>query len=124
MRTKTNYEKVREFHKAFGVALDVDPSKNARDLQKLRGKLITEEYNEVMGVEEGDWENALKELTDLLYVVYGTAATFGWDIDTAFNRVHASNMSKLDDNGKPIYRADGKVLKSKNYQPPDLSDLV
>lgn len=123
MRSKTNYEKVREFHEAFGVALDVDISKgDTSDLKTLRGKLIQEEYFEVIQATEA--ENLLKELADLLYVVYGTAATFGWDIDTAFNRVHQSNMSKLGDDGKPIYREDGKVLKSSNYKPADLGDLV
>jgi predicted HAD superfamily Cof-like phosphohydrolase len=124
VRSKTNYEKVREFHQAFGHPLDVDPSKSAEDLLALRSRLIAEEFYEVMEVDIGDWENNLKELADLLYVVYGFAATFGWDIDTAFNRVHESNMSKLGEEGKPIYREDGKVLKSKSYIPPDLSDLV
>ena len=123
MRSKTNYEKVREFHQVFGVALDVDINKgDVSDLRVLRADLIREEYYEVMSAVTN--ESLLKELTDLLYVIYGTAATFGWDIDTAFNRVHQSNMSKLGDDGKPIYREDGKVLKSKNYVPPDLSDLV
>jgi predicted HAD superfamily Cof-like phosphohydrolase len=123
MRSKTNYEKVREFHKAFGQALDVDSSKDeAFDLSLLRARLIREEYSEVMSAVND--EEVLKELADLLYVVYGTAATFGWDIDTAFNRVHESNMSKLGDDGKPIYREDGKVLKGPNYKPADLSDLV
>ena len=63
-----------------------------------------------------------KELSDLLYVVYGTALAFGLPLDPAFNRVHESNMSKLVD-GKPLYREDGKVLKGPNYQPPVLDDL-
>lgn len=123
MRAKTNYQKVREFHSAFGIPLDVKiTSKEALSLRTLRGDLIVEEFVEVMEAETE--EDLLKELTDLLYVVYGTAATFGWDIDTAFNRVHGSNMSKLGDDGKPIYREDGKVLKGPNYQPADLKDLV
>ena len=69
-------------------------------------------------------EEALKELSDLAYVCYQYAANMGWDLDEALRRVHQSNMSKLDESGKPIYREDGKVLKSKNYQPPTLSDLV
>lgn len=127
MRTKTNYEKVREFHKEFGQTLDQKLKQPILDFEtasliELRYKLIDEEHKEVN--DASTLEELLKELTDLLYVTYGFAATFGWDIDTAFNRVHASNMSKLDDDGKPIYREDGKVLKSKNYQPPDLSDLM
>ena len=69
-------------------------------------------------------ENALKELADLIYVCYQYAENMGWNLDEAMHRVHESNMSKLDEYGKPIYREDGKVLKGPNYQPPDLSDLV
>ena len=68
--------------------------------------------------------DCLKELADLVYVCYQYAANLGWDLDEALDRVHKSNMSKLDDNGNPIYREDGKVLKSKNYQPANLTDLV
>ena len=63
-------------------------------------------------------------ITDLLYVVVGTAVAFGIPIDTAFERVHASNLSKLGEDGKPIYRKDGKILKGPNFFPPQLTDLV
>lgn len=125
MRTKTNYEKVREFHNTFGVTLDHKMVKGDEEtirLGDLRYALIEEEFRELL--EADNPENFLKEMVDLLYVLYGTAATFGWDIDTAFNRVHQSNMSKLGADGKPIYREDGKVLKGPNYQLADLSDLV
>ena len=69
-------------------------------------------------------QNCLKELADLVYVCYQYAANMNWDLDEAMHRVHESNMSKLDQDGKPIYRDDGKVLKGPNYQPPDLSDLI
>ncbi len=69
-------------------------------------------------------QNCLQELADLVYVCYQYAANMSWDLDEALNRVHESNMSKLDEDGKPIYREDGKVLKGPNYKPPDLSDLV
>ena len=68
--------------------------------------------------------NCLKELADLVYVCYQYAANMGWDLDETLHRVHESNMSKLDENGKPIYRDDGKVLKGPNYAPPNLDDLV
>ena len=68
-------------------------------------------------------EELLKELCDLVFVCYQFAATYGLDLDTALSRVFESNMSKLDESGKPIYREDGKVLKGPNYQPPDLSQL-
>ena len=68
---------------------------------------------------------ALKELADLVYVCYQYAENMGWFLDEALNRVHESNMSKLDEDGKPIYREkDGRVLKGPNYRPPDLSDLI
>ena len=66
----------------------------------------------------------LKELADLVYVCYQFAASQEWDLDEAMRRVHESNMSKLDNNGKPIYRADGKVLKGPNYKEPYLLDLI
>ena len=68
--------------------------------------------------------DALKELADLVYVCYQYAANMRWDLDEAMHRVHESNMSKLDEDGKPIYREDGKVLKGPNYKPPNLEDLV
>ena len=67
-----------------------------------------------------DKKAVAKELADLLYVVYGTAVSLGIPIDDVFCEVHTSNMSKLDDNGKPIYREDGKVLKGPHYFQPNL----
>ena len=69
-------------------------------------------------------EETLKELADLVYVGYQYAENMGWFLDEALDRVHKSNMSKLGEDGKPIYREDGKVLKGPNYQPPDLSDII
>ena len=69
-------------------------------------------------------EDCLKELADLVYVCYQYAENMRCDLDEALYRVHESNMSKLGDDSKPIYRDDGKVLKGPNYKPPDLSDLV
>ena len=69
-------------------------------------------------------EDCLKELADLVYVCYQYAANMKWDLDEAMYRVHESNMSKLDEEGNPVYREDGKVLKGPNYAPPNLKDLV
>lgn len=140
MRQLTNCDKVREFHVVMGTAVDQPPSSISGALLHFRNKLISEETKEaedalydlgfelVTNREEAVLLKAkaayLKELCDILYVVYGTAVSFGWDIDTAFNRVHASNMSKLGEDGKPIYREDGKVMKGPNYTPPDLEGLV
>lgn len=68
--------------------------------------------------------HVIKELADLVYVCYQLAAFLGIDIDEALDRVHESNMSKLDENGQPIYNESGKVMKGPNYKEPDLSDLV
>ena len=93
--------------------------------------MIVEEFKEFLEAENqlltGFVVNAtdtLKELADLVYVCYQYAENLGWDLDEALNRVHRSNMSKLGEDGEPVYREDGKVLKGPNYEPPNLSDLV
>ena len=123
--SKTQYEMVREFTKAMGQPLDQPCGFDLGydvELESMRFKLIIEELNEF--TDATDKENLLKELADLLYVIYGYAATYGLPIDEAFKRVHESNMSKLGDDGKPLYREDGKVLKGPNYKQADLGDLV
>ena len=97
----------------------------------MQRTLIVEEFKEFLDAENQllreftiNAAECLKELADLVYVCYQYAENLGWDLDEALNRVHQSNLSKLDDNGEPIFREDGKVLKSSNYQPPNLSDLV
>lgn len=134
MKQLTNYEKVRAFHNTFGLDLDAPVTKK---LMELRDRLLEEEiteydaevctrdfYDQVVEYKHSITPNMIKEMADMLYIIYGTAATFGIDIDTAFNRVHESNMSKLGDDGKPIYREDGKALKGPNYKPPTMEDLV
>ena len=93
--------------------------------------LVIEEFKEFLEAEDQLYRDtptviaeALKELADLVYVCYQYAENMNWFLDEALNRVHESNMSKLDEDGKPIYREDGKVLKGPNYKPPDLSDLL
>ena len=97
----------------------------------MQRTLIVEEFKEFLDAENqlimGLRVNAadcLKELADLVYVCYQYAENLGWDLDEALNRVHLSNMSKLGEDGQPIRREDGKVLKGPNYQPPYLKDLV
>ena len=97
----------------------------------MQRNLIVEEFKEFIEAEGMLFreslslhEDAIIELSDLVYVCYQYAANMGCYLDEAHRRVHDSNMSKLGDGGKPIYREDGKVLKSKNYKPPTLSDLV
>tara|TARA_B100000902_G_scaffold264639_1_gene250745 strand:- start:108 stop:482 length:375 start_codon:yes stop_codon:yes gene_type:complete len=123
---KSNIEQAKEFRKAFGVTNSQTlPSRN------LQKNLILEEFKEFLEAEGMLFrqslqlhEDALKELADLVYVCYQYAENMNWDLDEALRRVHKSNMSKLDEDGKPTYREDGKVLKSKNYQPPTLLDLI
>ena len=93
--------------------------------------LIVEEFKEFLEAEGMLFRNnaefpaeALKELADLVYVCYQYAENMGWFLDEALDRVHVSNMSKLGEDGLPVYRDDGKVLKGPNYKPPTLTDLI
>ena len=127
MKHLTNYDKVRAFHRAFFHPLDKElevDSISGHALAELRNRLIQEEVDEVqVELFNGSKQELAKELADLLYVVYGTAATYGIPIDEVFNRVHESNMSKLGEDGKPVYRNDGKVLKGPNYKEPSMEGL-
>ena len=115
----------KEFRSKYN--LKNDSTRMTRAHQK---NLIVEEFKEFLQAEgmlfmhgRNHSEECLKELADLVYVCYKYAENMGWFLDEAMNRVHESNMSKLDEDGKPIYREDGKVLKGPNYKPPNLSDL-
>jgi predicted HAD superfamily Cof-like phosphohydrolase len=132
MPKTTREQLVKEFHEAFGHK--VAPAEiTIKDLE-LRQRLLEEEFSEVLecmwerndlGLDNKSWRlGLLKEICDLQYVLSGLAVELGLDVEKAFRRVHKSNMSKLDDNGKPVYREDGKVLKSKNYKAPNLEDLI
>ena len=106
----------------FRQGYQVSNSPLNRQTQK---NLIDEEYQEFCTAHLKEPNaNILKELADLVYVCYQYAENMEWDLDEAMHRVHRSNMSKLGLDGKPIRRADGKVLKGPNYQPPNLNDLV
>ena len=128
MKHESLQTKLEQFHRAFGHPVDTDYPKRSKSLDRqrqFRRKLIEEEYEEVMNaIDTKRPDDVLKELCDLVYVCIGFATTYGWAFDTAFNRIHKSNMSKLDKEGNPIYREDGKVIKSDCYQPPKLKDLV
>ncbi len=116
-----NSEMVREFMEAVSQPVDVPYSKLPFALMKMRLDLIEEEYLELKEATYGDdLVGLLDGLADILYVTYGMAITLGLPIDEAFAEVHRSNMTKLDENGEPIFREDGKLLKGPNYEPPSL----
>jgi predicted HAD superfamily Cof-like phosphohydrolase len=127
LSSMTPLDMVREFASAMGQSVDerwnnTVYSDELCDIEAMRMKLIAEEAQEVRDAATAT--DLLKELADLVYVTYGYAATFGWDLDEAVMRIHTSNMSKLGADGKPIRREDGKILKGPNYRPPVLTDLV
>lgn len=122
---KSNFELVREFHQAFGVPIIYYPTKPLSERKQLRMSLLREEFTEVMqAIGYLDVEQIAKELADLLIIVYGTAHEYGIQLDRVMEEVHRSNMSKLGDDGKPVHRDDGKVLKGPNYKEPDLRDII
>lgn len=106
----------------FRAAYNLSTSGAVRGTQK---SLIDEEWSEFHEAYHHEpEENQLHELSDLVYVCFQYAASQEWDLDEAMRRVHRANMSKLDEDGKPIRRQDGKILKGPNYQPPNFTDLV
>ena len=118
-------EQAKEFRTRYNL-----PNSTDRSTRSCQKNLIVEEFKEFLDAEGSLFrdhpdvqEEALKELADLVYVCYQYAENMGWFLDEALYRVHKSNLSKLDENGQPILREDGKVLKGPDYAPPDLSDL-
>lgn len=128
-------KQVQEFHKAFGAhvstsfsdLLNLDEAK-LNKLLELRKSLISEETKEVCAELTEDLldVNVVKELCDLCYVIFGTVVSLGFqnEFEACFDEVHNSNMSKLGEDGKPIYREDGKVLKGPNYFQADLTKIL
>ena len=125
---QTNFEKVKEFMSTFGQEVKSEPALPDAETIALRVDLIEEELKELMSAlyrdEEVDLVEVADALTDILYVTYGAGHAFGIDLDACFGEVQRSNMSKLGEDGKPIYREDGKVLKGPNYFAPDLTKFV
>jgi predicted HAD superfamily Cof-like phosphohydrolase len=117
---------VASFHEAFGLPRASRPGTGIpAELAKLRVDLLVEETGEFAdATAKGDIVGIADALADIVYVTYGAAVTYGIDLDAALREVHRSNMSKLDDQGRPVYRADGKVLKSSRYTPPDIAGVL
>ena len=121
----SNFSKVGVFMKTFGQDVKNKPSFSTDKINKLRIDLIKEELDELIGaMKNKDLLEVADALTDILYVTYGAGHAFGIDLDKCFQEVQNSNMSKLDQNGKPIYNESGKVMKGPNYFKPDLSKFV
>ena len=121
----TNFDKVGTFMKTFGQEVKTKPSFSTDKINKLRLDLIKEELTELTeAMNNKDLLEVADALTDILYVTYGAGHAFGINLDKCFEEVQNSNMSKLDENGEPIYSEHGKVMKGPNYFKPDLSKFV
>ena len=121
----SNFSKVGVFMKTFGQEVKDKPSFSSHKINKLRLDLIKEELNELTeAMNNKDLLEVADALTDILYVTYGAGHAFGINLDKCFEEVQNSNMSKLDDNGKPIYNEHGKVMKGPNYFKPDLTKFI
>ena len=121
----SNFNKVGIFMKTFGQEIKNKSSLSTDKINKLRLDLIKEELNELKdAMDNKDLLEVADALTDILYVTYGAGHAFGINLDKCFDEVQNSNMSKLDENGKPIYNVSGKVMKGPNYFKPNLSKFV
>ncbi len=121
----TNFEKVGLFMKTFGQEVKEKPGLSTEKINKLRVSLINEEMEEFKeAIKNNDLKEATDALTDILYVTYGAGHAFGINLDKCFDEVQESNMSKLGDNGKPIYNDEGKVMKGPKYFKPDLNKFL
>tara|TARA_Y100001936_G_scaffold216326_1_gene227452 strand:- start:73 stop:444 length:372 start_codon:yes stop_codon:yes gene_type:complete len=121
----SNFRKVGIFMKTFGQEVKTKPSFSTDKINKLRLDLIKEEFEELTeAMNNKDLLEVADALTDILYVTYGAGHALGINLDKCFNEVQNSNMSKLDENGEPIYNEYGKVMKGPNYFKPDLSKFI
>ena len=121
----TNFEKVKKFMETFGQEVRTKASFPSEKIVELRNALIHEELSELkIAIQDKNIVEVADALTDILYVTYGAGHAFGIDLDKCFNEVQNSNMSKLDDKGKPIYNDKGKVMKGPNYFKPNLKKFL
>ena len=121
----SNFNKVGTFMKTFGQEVKMKPSFSSEKINKLRIDLIKEELDELQeAMKNSDLLEVADALTDILYVTYGAGHAFGIDLDKCFDEVQNSNMSKLGENGEPIYNESGKVMKGPNYFKPNLSKFT
>lgn len=119
------FAKLRAFHEAFDLPRPDSPGLPDDDQRALRRKLLAEEFKEYMDAEDqNDLAEIAKELSDVIYIAYGTAVAYGIPMDAVFDEVHRSNMAKLGPDGKVIRRDDGKVLKPQGWTKPDIGAIV
>tara|TARA_A100000164_G_C21553017_1_gene605993 strand:- start:203 stop:574 length:372 start_codon:yes stop_codon:yes gene_type:complete len=121
----TNFDSVKKFMKTFGQEVKTKAEFPSEKIVKLRYELIKEELEEFQtAINEKNIKEIADSLTDILYVTYGAGHAFGIDLDKCFDEVQKSNMSKLGDDGKPIYNDQGKVMKGPKYFEPNLKKFV
>ena len=121
----TNFQKVKTFMQTFGQEVKSRPSFSTEKINQLRYNLINEELEELkQAILNKDLLETADALTDILYVTYGAGHAFGIDLDRCFEEVQNSNMSKLGEDGKPIYNDAGKVMKGPKYYKPDLLKFI
>jgi len=121
----SNFSSVKKFMETFGQEVKNKAEFPNEKIQDLRISLIEEELFELKeAIENKDIKEVADALTDILYVTYGAGHAFGIDLDKCFDEVQKSNMSKLDENGKPIFNEHGKVLKGPNYFKPNLEKFI
>ena len=121
----TNFESVRKFMEIFGQEIKGKAEFPEKKITSLRYELIKEELDELKeAMENSDIKEVADALTDILYVTYGAGHAFGINLDKCFDEVQNSNMSKLSENGEPIYNESGKVMKGPNYFKPNLTKFV
>ena len=121
----TNFESVKKFMKTFGQEVKEKAEFPNKNITSLRINLIEEEFDELKNaIKKKDLKEVADALTDILYVTYGAGHSFGVDLDSCFDEVQRSNMSKLGEDGKPIYNEHGKVMKGPNYFAPNLKRTI
>ena len=121
----SNFNKVKIFMETFGQEIKNKASFSSEKINDLRYELIREELDEFKeALKNKDILEVADALTDILYVTYGAGHAFGIDLDKCFDEVQQSNMSKLDENGKPIYNESGKIMKGPSYFKPDLTRFI
>ena len=121
----TNFEKVGLFMKTFGQEVKIKAGLSTKKINELRISLVNEELEEFKeAIKSNDLKEVADALTDILYVTYGAGHAFGINLDKCFEEVQKSNMSKLSEDGKPIYNDAGKVMKGPKYFKPDLNKFL